>query len=360
MAPPPTATPPDDRNLVSLQLVRALAAGVVVYLHTFTTPLFGLFGVDLFFVLSGFVMAHILATQPHKTPLQFLGDRLVRIVPLYWLVTTAVLLVALAAPRLMGTTVASAGHWLQSLLFIPHFRPDGSLFPVLMPGWSLNYEMVFYVAVGLALMGPREALTGWVVVLLAGFWAVGSAVDPAGATHAFTQSTLWLEFGLGLLAHGLWRRRALDAVEPPVAFALILLLLGSMVLLEGSADRLIIAGIPALGVLLLALRLEDPLRRLAGHAPLKLAVRVGDASYATYLTHMFVIGAIERLGFARLGIEKTTLTALATVACCLVVGEAVHRFVDQPLHRKARAGWTRLLLRHAPRATPAAMPPQLH
>ena len=337
----------------SIQILRAVAASTVVYLHTFTPPSFGLFGVDLFFVISGFVMCLLI---DHKKPSvgRFLVDRAIRIVPLYWAVTTGVLLVAWMAPSVMGTTVASVPNYIKSLLFIPHFREDGQLFPLLMPGWSLNYEMFYYALIGAALFFDRGRYKLLLCAALIVVYLCSNKLfmDPASAAQLFLHQTLWLEFILGVVCYQIHQLPAIQRVPKWLAGGAIVLSYLAMVAFERKGDRLFNAGIPSFLMLLCGLQLEGLLRRLEASV-LQFIVHIGDASYATYLSHMFVIGFVERIVFARLHIEKTTWTALFTLACCLAAGSLIYRLVDKPLMRLAkdlarRVTGERVLLRSPP------------
>src|SRR5262249_39672775 len=133
-------------TLDSLQALRAVAAlSVVLYHIDFIGR--GAFGVDIFFVLSGFIICHVTAADRQH----FLLKRLIRIVPLYWARTLVVCALALAAPRLLQTTSDSWMGLLKSLFFIPYEKESGRVYPVLFLGWTLNYEMFFYVVFSIAL-----------------------------------------------------------------------------------------------------------------------------------------------------------------------------------------------------------------
>jgi exopolysaccharide production protein ExoZ len=133
-----------------IQAIRGLAALAVVYFHTAHAPSTGAFGVDVFFVLSGCIMAMLMEAQ--QSPGDFLRRRLIRIAPLYALMTTAAFAVSLAVPSLRTSgNLPSISDYIKSLLFIPSQTASGTIVPVLGPGWSLNYEMMFYAICAAAL-----------------------------------------------------------------------------------------------------------------------------------------------------------------------------------------------------------------
>jgi exopolysaccharide production protein ExoZ len=321
-------------QVYSIQILRAVAASTVAWLHTWTAPLFGLFGVDLFFVISGFVMCMVV-DNGRGGPMAFLVDRLTRIVPLYWAVTTLVMLVAWRMPRVMGTTVADLGNYVQSLLFIPHFRGDGQLFPMLMIGWSLNYEMLFYVLIGLVLAFGRSHLAGLMTAAIVSLYAIGALFNQQTVGYEFLHNTLWFEFILGMACFHIYLHPVLAQIPKQLALVLAVVCYLVMVGCENRANRIWVAGVPSFFLLLFALQLEVPIRR-AGSLMLRLIVHVGDSSYATYLSHMFVIGFLERVVYVRLGIEENYATSLFSLACCLAAGSLIYRLVDRPLVRGAR------------------------
>src|SRR5829696_2873445 len=147
-----------SRTFFSIQYLRGVAALMVVYTHASVQTqryadvelpfsAHGAAGVDIFFVISGFIMwMTTIGDTPTSKPLPFISRRISRIVPLYWVLTTGIVIVGLVRPDLLSSTVITVWHVLASFFFIPYPHPadNGSLVPVLIPGWTLNYEMFFY------------------------------------------------------------------------------------------------------------------------------------------------------------------------------------------------------------------------
>ena len=180
--PPVTRSPP----LPLIQVLRALAAVMVAAGHAQFevaglaaragqpfTPAAWLpwpAGVDVFFVISGFIIVHAAAplhgrANPQKL---FLAHRIARVVPLYWLATTLYLALAWARPGLLGAGAEGPAYLAASYLFWPMARADGAVQPLYSLGWTLNYEMAFYALFALVLpLGRRGAVLG-VLALLAG------------------------------------------------------------------------------------------------------------------------------------------------------------------------------------------------
>lgn len=145
------------QKLYSIQHLRACAALLVLFAHAFSyqigvdNPIIvaaGRLGVILFFGISGFIMVYISGGGSFPA-LDFLKRRAIRIVPLYWIFTSLAALLAALAPSLFQTTQFTWPHYLQSLFFIVHEAPErGGVSPILSLGWTLNYEIYFYIVFG--------------------------------------------------------------------------------------------------------------------------------------------------------------------------------------------------------------------
>ena len=129
-----------QNKIENIQVLRFIAAFSVMMVHL---PVFkfGAWGVDIFFVISGFIMMYI---TEHNNK-NFLIKRIIRIVPLYWLLTLAVFLIAFLKPEILNNTTANFEHLLKSLFFIPFNKNEAGHFPILFLGWTLNYEIIFYI-----------------------------------------------------------------------------------------------------------------------------------------------------------------------------------------------------------------------
>ncbi|WP_246775904.1 acyltransferase family protein [Methylobacterium aquaticum] len=156
-------------------------------------------GVDVFFVISGFIIVHASSPLHGRADARrtFLAHRIARVVPLYWLATTVVLALAWARPGLLGTGAEGPGYLAASYLFWPMARADGAVQPLYSLGWTLNYEMAFYVVFALVLpLGRRAAVLG-VLALLAGLVVIGRVAGPLPVALAFWSDPIVLEFACG-------------------------------------------------------------------------------------------------------------------------------------------------------------------
>lgn len=332
------------KQLEFIQAIRGIAAVLVVYFHTGHTPKFGAFGVDIFFVLSGAVMAMLMAQG--SSGADFLLRRLVRIVPLYFLATTAAYAVSCLLPsaRTSGNIPAFVDY-LKSIAFIPHEARNGEIVPVLGVGWTLNYEIGFYLccSAACALSLKYRALWTTVIVALAACVAgLFFASTPAGR---FYSNPMLLEFVAGLGVWALCSRLRLG--QSSVLLALpVVLALGVMAWSE-STNLEIVAGagewnrplrylLPAAVIVGFAILAEGAFTRL--REPVRRAlVLIGDASYAIYLTHVFVIGALSLLLAKTAQISvSSSLGASITVIASTMVGVAVYLWMELPVQRLLR------------------------
>lgn len=280
--------------LISVQALRALAAWTVVCHHFMQIffdfkargPLGQLFidkgavGVDIFFVISGLVI--FLSTEGKSLPpTRFLLYRLFRIVPAYWLYTLLMALLVVFAQPLLPDQSLDWNHLLLSLLFIPTENPGGyGIYPTLNVGWTLNYEMLFYVLFAWALLFRLEVRLLVVAALL---FAVSQAWTGFGWISAFYRSDIVYEFLLGIAIGMLYRRGWVGA-------GLWLPLLGIGVALLAiyhlaPAPRLLNWGVPSAVLVLSCMALERYVER---SRVLKL---LGDCSYSVYLMHVLVLSA---------------------------------------------------------------------
>jgi exopolysaccharide production protein ExoZ len=183
------------RYLFGLQYLRAAAALGVVGFHASENSHLNLdlgqAGVDLFFVLSGFLMWSI--TEAPTTPMAFFIGRIRRIVPVYWIATCVVLVGALFS--LFPAITLNTPHVLSSFFFIPARSPsNGHIWPLLVPGWTLNYEMFFYLIFSLVLFLPRRIQLLVMITIFGGLVASRALAQFPVAELTFYSDPIILEF----------------------------------------------------------------------------------------------------------------------------------------------------------------------
>ena len=325
-----------------LQAYRGIAAISVAYYHTGHTPKFGAFGVDIFFVLSGCVMAMLMESTP--SPASFMWRRIVRIVPLYFMVTFVTALASWLVPSVRTTgNIPDVNEVIKSLLFIPCRTSTGTIVPVAGQGWSINCEMMFYLACACSLaIWPRRATFvafGLVLSVLISCRIFWSETD-AGTFYGMP---IVVEFCAGLMVWQLYRAVRVDWSATLIWTTPFLIV--AMCCLERAHPEWLISAVggwynvvmllpPAAALLWIGLVCEPTFVQLH-EGTQRLLVRIGDASYAIYLTHIIVLGLVG-ISFARLGIGGLTssVTSAAAVVLATLVGILVHEKVDKPIQRK--------------------------
>ena len=289
-----------------------MAALIVVMFHTqgelrhrgFADPFpdltIGAFGVDLFFVVSGFIM--VFASDRlfgrGRQALPFLARRIARIAPLYWIFTAIFTAIAVVLGHLPGHPQASATHIVASILFLPALRPeDGAYFPVYSLGWTLNYEMFFYVCFAAALGLRRGWAVAAVSVGIGGLVLAGRVLVLPWPLLVWANS-ISLEFVFGLwiaLAYLGGHRVPRRLGVPLLATALVGVALYSPYIDSLGDWRGLAWGIPA--AIAVSVALSRPFG--AGGPVARAAVRLGDASYSLYLVHSALFIAVYA-GLSRL------------------------------------------------------------
>ncbi|MDN3592539.1 acyltransferase family protein [Methylobacterium adhaesivum] len=299
-------------------------------------------GVDVFFVISGFIIVYASAPFYGRAGgrARFLAHRIARLVPLYWLVSALYLAVALAVPALLNGGPATPGTVAAAFLFWPVERPDGLVLPLYGLGWTLNCEMFFYAVFAVGLGWGRGRAVAWACAVLLGLVALAGTVPGLPTPLAFWGSPIVLEFAFGA-ALGLARAHGLR-LSPPARLALAAAGLAGLAA-AGEPDALwrpLALGGPALLLVAAAAlgRETEPAGGRWSDRAAAAVVALGDASYALYLVHPFVLRA-TREAVARLGLAPIigpwgalALMLAFSVAAALVVA----RCVEAPLTRAAR------------------------
>jgi peptidoglycan/LPS O-acetylase OafA/YrhL len=337
-------------KLLHIQLLRGLAALSVAFLHAQhdaqglaerTARSFEaisvfpfMAGVDVFFVISGFVMVY--ASGPlygaEGARGVFLARRFARIAPLYWAVTSLYLAVVLTAPSLLNSPSPSAWMVVASYLFIPATRSDGLVQPLYSLGWTLNYEMFFYALFALVLVFPLKRAVVVLMALLIGLSVAGSLVRFPQPLRFWTDPIV-LEFAFGV---GLgWLKLQGVTLSRPWRWALSILGVALLMLVTTEIGqsvgfvRPLHWGIPA--ALLVAAAAFGEARPDAVVRSTRVGAALGDMSYAIYLIHPFVIRGFSEVVF-RAGLAETlgpigfiVLALVATLGSSWVVHLAFER-----------------------------------
>jgi peptidoglycan/LPS O-acetylase OafA/YrhL len=332
-------SPKPNAQYEGIQALRFVAALLVVLTHaTFYVserlidgyPVWtaGASGVDVFFVISGFVMvvsSQSLMGRPDGAS-QFLLRRLSRIVPLYWVATSVKLAAVLAVPVAVLNAGLDPVHIVASYLFLPWWDGSGKLQPVLGVGWTLNFEMFFYAMFALA-MALRVSPVKFVGVLFTALSVLAFFRQPDWPPFAFWLDTIVLEFVAGMVIAQL----ALRGVTMPPLAAAALLVAGFVLMFQDWGDglpvqaRALVWGLPATAIVAAVVSLEPLLR---SRVP-KSAMRLGDASYALYLFHPLV-APIAPAVLAKAVLPIAWLSIGLSIAISVAVSLAVYLWFERP------------------------------
>lgn len=302
------------QQLQSIHYLRAVAALMVVVLHIHSTIDFMRHGaaeiawlrggVDIFFIISGFVMVR--STEGKAiSPQDFFIRRCQRIVPLYWLATLV-----------MMTAIEDAFLFkFASMFFIPVPNPESGVWaPVVEPGWTLNYEMFFYLLFAISLF-IAEKWRFWVLASVFSALALMSLYVPAGSVLGFYTNPIIVEFLFGM-AIAKFNLKG-PTLLVPVGFAL-------MYLLYPFIDsRLVSLGVPAAFIVTGAIGSEQKVKSY------RIFSVLGDASYSIYIFHLLALGVLVK-HWERLGIDTQYFAPVAGIFV-IVTAVLLHWFLERPI-----------------------------
>jgi exopolysaccharide production protein ExoZ len=292
-------------------------------------------GVEIFFVISGCIMW---VTTQGKSPstVYFYRKRIIRIVPLYWVMTTIMVVGLLVRPSMFNSAKLDINHALGSYFFLPVHHPVlHGREPLVVQGWTLNYEMFFYLVFGVLLLVTSIRIRLALLVVIFGATVAANAVVSFPPILDYYSQPLILDFAAGALIGALYLRGY--ALPSPLAvFAICIGLLA--LALPGPywpGGRVISWGVPAAAIVCGALSLEPRVRSVRW---LKV---LGDASYSIYISHGMVLSAfgafwIHFIGFGRSGLLGVFL--VSALAFAVLAGLCVYYAVERPMARLLRRG----------------------
>ncbi len=303
-------------TLVNVQYLRAIAAISVVGTHTFWG--FGAEGVDLFFIISGFIMFYIM-DRSSKGALEFALDRWFRVAPIYYMFT--VIFIILGAVEL-----DSFHQIIQTLTFLKYYETS----PLLSIGWTLEYEFAFYMLCAFSLFIPHRNLQK-IFVLVSLLLAV-FVID--FVFYADKKYGHFMEFLFGAIAYILFCRG--HRLTPTLSY--LLLLVGLTILIfvnflfysDGNYYlRFIGFGLPCLMIFYAAVCIEGKLPKM------KTLHLLGDASYSIYISHTSSLFALYSVfGFTR---YQYLYFDVFSFFFSIVVGLIVYYFIEKNITAYIRA-----------------------
>ena len=351
------------KHLNHIQALRGIAALLVVLSHLLITErkysadqilgdwaVYGMVGVDLFFVISGFIMVYVMWDRPRglKAAGEFLWGRAARIYPLYWIISAVLLALWLLRPDMVFSSIDAPPDIVKSFALFPHERE-----PLLAVGWTLVHEMYFYLIFAGIMLLPRGALAPALVLWALIIFIVNAYENIIGAGGAATQlifSYLTLEFIAGAAAACIFkvRRRGMKASKLSM-LSIVLLILGVLKIalsaLHGDAfpsehlARIDDFLFPAVFIVY-ALAAFD----WSGRKVWKPLVILGDWSYSLYLTHVLSLTVMGRVwaNFSSESRLDNIIVLLGMTALTIFISGLVYNYIEAPIIKAARKASGRL------------------
>lgn len=306
----------------AIQALRGFAAIGVVFAHAYGRSALPFefprhapqIGVDIFFCLSGYLMLslHCQGFGELAGSREFVWRRVTRIVPLYWLLTLTAVALAASAPFLFSNTAVFTTSWvIGSLFFLPVASPDGFVVPVIGVGWTLNYEMVFYLLFAIGMLLPLRrgvALIAVSVIALTPFY-------PMAVQFLFGMAIAWT-----------WQARPQWIQRSAYVLWILALCAVPATIYVGPTDSLVRGlawGVPAAASVALIVRSNCTF----GAIPRLL----GDASYSIYLIQVFTIPASFKL-MSMVGIGGLSAIGLS-IAGTIFAGLVLWRLIEMPVSK---------------------------
>jgi peptidoglycan/LPS O-acetylase OafA/YrhL len=338
-------------KIQNIQALRGIAAMLVVISHVVIIEkrfggsetilpdflLFGLFGVDLFFVISGFIMVTI-TRHKFRIPreaFKFLYRRVARIYPTYWFYTIVVLIVFLFQPSWVNQTHGGKVDILSSFLLFPSYVP-----PIVGVAWTLIHEMYFYLTFFIVLLLVSEKHLTYTLFL----WGIGVALmniymELGSPVARIVSHPLTIEFIGGCLLAIVFYRKNIKINNGNLLLLVAVSLLASFFgyiyyqnttgLVEPEGWwRIIIWGIPAFLIVLGAANAEKC--GLVVHGYL---IKGGDASYSIYLSHVLTLSAVGRVWsiFATDSVVDNVFMIPVLIVAVLCIGSISYLVIEKPM-----------------------------
>ncbi|SEO26841.1 Peptidoglycan/LPS O-acetylase OafA/YrhL, contains acyltransferase and SGNH-hydrolase domains [Mucilaginibacter gossypiicola] len=362
-----------NEKIISIQVLRAIAVLMVVFIHTISSANYlftgkGLFhskaviatyyfladwgaiGVDLFFIISGFIMTRVVAPfESVKNGWKdFILKRVIRIIPYYWLISAVYLVLSI-----MWHQPVTLQSVLSTLFFFPVFNSFQYISPILFVGWSLSIELYFYLLIAVLLIFKTQNLKIKLVVIMCALTLLGVLVNSNYVIIDFALSPLLFEFALGVIL-GMFYDRFKGFERKNIAwfFFTVSIVLGAFLMSRSifidhkeitlpnnifsntwiALRRSLIWGIPCMlfagGYILLEksifatnnlyVKITEPL------------VLLGNASYTCYLVHIMGIKFFAII-FRYLGISSPDVYIILCTLVCVAASVPVYKYVELPL-----------------------------
>lgn len=338
----PPRTPLNPPHLEGVQALRGIAALLVVLVHYGTAAVakgfgwsgldrieMGHAGVDIFFVVSGFIMEYTAGGNADRRG--FLLRRALRILPLYWTLTLIAYALIVLAPGFLARA-AGPDHFVLSMLLLPGLSPNGNGWYVIGMAWSLSYELWFYIVFAALMPFSARIRLISLATVFAGTIVLGLVLDPASPIARIACDAIAIEFLAGVAVAMRYR----GGLRWPRSLAIAIAVVSAVALIARfdayAADgfpRLALWGLPAMGIVFAVVLGEWHAAGSAG----RILAWLGDRSYSLYLSHFFAIAAFGHL-YARASVPlPAALCAVVCLGMALGLAEICYRTIEVPARR---------------------------
>jgi len=343
-----------SQKIRSIQVLRAIAVAMVTYSHAFvwverlrlhepfssllyafrSFSYLGNCGADLFFVITGFLMFYLHFDdfgQFHASK-KFIIRRIIRIVPIYWLLNSIGFLLLFLIPSLFPHYQGVNLPWvLGCYFFFPWPQSTGAISPILAVAWTLNYEIHFYLLFAVALILKRKYGITLIFTFIMTAVTMGVLLEPKHPWIQLLTRSILLEFVFGILIFLL-----VSYFHPSKITAWILLCvsvtsigLTGVYYPQSDTARVITWGLPSAMLLTAVIWLQF---KCLGHFG-SLLVTLGDASYSIYLLQVFSLPGLAYLFYELHLINLLPIGVMSILLWLVSCGAGVifWRLVERPI-----------------------------
>lgn len=315
-----------SNKLTAIQVMRGVAVILVLFYHAtenlVTKGLSGIVlntgqsGVDIFFIISGFIIFFSAKNKIGKSGMiAFFESRIKRIVPNYWFYTLLFAALLITFPEKFERSIFDINHIIHSLFFIP--MTDNAP-PIVSLGWTLNYEVYFYSVFLLSILIPAKYRLAFVsfVISLVFVIAVYNNLNP------FYKNDVVFEFILGAMLYLYYSKYYNDKIRvPEFVFYSVLVLVIYFMSSVSMESRFFNFGVPSFIIMMLSIHVK--FSGVIG----SLLEKIGEASYSIYLSHAismpFVIKILLFFG------GGFYLSMMISIIFCLLIGWCSYQILER-------------------------------
>jgi len=352
--------PSKIKQIDGLQILRAVAVLLVAWVHldqwlfpltARPLPSFGIYGIDIFFVISGFIVSSVVLRTRQKLGVvamwEFLKRRLIRIFPIYWFFCL------LEIARQLHSHQLFRQNYFAAFFLLPGLRHIET--PLLVDfSWTMIFEMFFYYTLALILLGTVRRAVPAAVAIFCGAVVLGGILGIRRPIWIVVCNPIVLEFAFGALLALAYRRFGQRR-----RLGVVLLVLGAVASIglamfpfgaiaygprmvfngDGVMLRVMTWGVAALMIVGGMVFWSPTIRSRPG----RIAVVLGNSSYSAYLASAMVIEFSMRLLFKVVGgsvpfsIERQAVYQIAGVIAVFVAGWVCYQFIEWPMLRWLQA-----------------------